>query len=62
MMDLLTIWVLYAIIGIVLFSLLFVWAVRAGQFGDQQRARHLPLEHLQGELPEKRSADDANGE
>ena len=43
-MDLLTIWVLYAIIGVTLFSALFVWAVRSGQFRDQQRARRLPLE------------------
>ncbi len=43
-MDLLTIWILYAIIGVTLFSGLFVWAVRSGQFRDQQRARRLPLE------------------
>jgi cbb3-type cytochrome oxidase maturation protein len=43
-MDLLTIWILYAIIGLTLFSALFVWAVRSGQFRDQQRARRLPLE------------------
>lgn len=43
-MDLLTIWILYAIIGVTLFSILFVWAVRSGQFRDQQRARRLPLE------------------
>jgi cbb3-type cytochrome oxidase maturation protein len=43
-MDLLTIWILYAVVGVTLFSALFVWAVRSGQFRDQQRARHLPLQ------------------
>jgi cbb3-type cytochrome oxidase maturation protein len=43
-MALLTIWVLYAVIGMVLLSVIFLWAVRSGQFRDQQRARYLPLE------------------
>jgi len=61
-MDLLTIWILYAAIGVTLFSLLFVWAVRSGQFQDQQRARRLPLAGLQEEPPGEQSAGDKSGE
>ena len=43
-MDVLAIWLLYAAVGVTLFSILFVWAVRSGQFRDQGRARHLPLQ------------------
>jgi len=43
--ELLTIWILYAVVGVTIFSLLFLWAVRTGQFRDQERARYLPLEH-----------------
>ena len=43
-MDLLTSWILYAVFGVSLFALIFLWAVRAGQFRDQDRARHLPLQ------------------
>ncbi len=48
-MALLTMWILYAVFGVTVFSLLFLWAVRARQFSDQDRARYLPLED-----PEKR--------
>ncbi|MGD0110496.1 MAG: cbb3-type cytochrome oxidase assembly protein CcoS [Armatimonadota bacterium] len=61
-MDLLTIWILYAVIGVTLFSLLFVWAVRSGQFRDQHRARYLPLAGLQEEPPGERSAADKSEE
>ncbi|GAB6908407.1 putative cbb3-type cytochrome c oxidase maturation protein CcoS [Desulfosarcina cetonica] len=33
----------YIAIGIVLSLAVFYWAFRTGQFGDQQRARYLPL-------------------
>ena len=44
-MTLLTLWILYAVLGITIFIVLFLWAVRAGQFRDQDRARRLPLQH-----------------
>ena len=37
-------WILYTVVGILVFSLAFVWAVRARQFWNQDRARYLPLE------------------
>lgn len=37
-------WILYAVVGVFVFAALFVWAVRTGQFHDQERARHLPLD------------------
>lgn len=42
-MSLLVMWVIYAALGIAIFVVLFLWAVRTGQFRDQDRARHLPL-------------------
>ncbi len=44
-MELLLMWILYTVVGVTLFAILFIWAVRAGQFRDQERARHLPLQH-----------------
>jgi nitrogen fixation-related uncharacterized protein len=32
------------LIGLVLSILVFIWALRSGQFRDQKRARFLPLE------------------
>ena len=43
-MDVLTIWILYSAFGVTVFALVFLWAVRTGQFRDQDRARYLPLE------------------
>ena len=34
----------YMAIGFVLSVVVFLWAVKAGQFKDQQRARYLPLD------------------
>jgi len=34
----------YMLLGIVLAAVVLVWAMRNGQFKDQQRARYLPLE------------------
>ncbi len=42
-MNLAVFWILYAVVGIILFSAVFFWAARAGQFRDQDRARYLPL-------------------
>ncbi len=44
-MDLLIVWICYSVLGIFIFIGLFLWAVRTGQFRDQERARHLPLQH-----------------
>ncbi len=43
-MGLLTMWIFSTAVGIITFSVLFLWAVRSGQFREQERARHLPLE------------------
>ena len=48
-MAILTIWILYTIIGATVFSLLFLWAVRTRQFSDQERARYFPLHGLEEE-------------
>lgn len=34
----------YILTGLVIGLLIFVWALKNGQFSDQQRARFLPLE------------------
>ena len=34
----------YMVIGLVISVAVFLWAVKAGQFKDQQRARFLPLQ------------------
>ena len=34
----------YMVIGFVISVAVFLWAVKAGQFKDQQRARYLPLD------------------
>jgi cbb3-type cytochrome oxidase maturation protein len=34
----------YMLAGLILSVLVFLWALRAGQFKDQKRARFLPLE------------------
>lgn len=33
----------YIAVGLVISLVVFYWAFRSGQFGDQQRARYLPL-------------------
>ena len=40
----------YITVGIVLSALVFWWALRNGQFKDQQRARFLPLEKEDGSV------------
>ena len=42
-MTFLTVWIVYAICGSVIFSAVFVWAVRARQFSDLDRARYIAL-------------------
>ena len=38
--------VTYITIGLVISIVVFIWALKNGQFKDQQRARFLPLEEL----------------
>lgn len=40
---LLAVWIGFAVVALVGIIIVFVWAVRARQFSDQDRARHLPL-------------------
>ncbi|MBI3948439.1 MAG: cbb3-type cytochrome oxidase assembly protein [Armatimonadetes bacterium] len=47
-MTLILCWTLYALLATALFSAFFLWAVRAGQFADQDRARYLPLATVRG--------------
>jgi cbb3-type cytochrome oxidase maturation protein len=44
-MTLAMMWLLYSGICVAIFAALFLWAIRAGQFRDQDRARRLPLHH-----------------
>ncbi len=52
-MTMLTVWIIYAVIGVGISCAVFLWAVRARQFSDQDRARYLALnaEALPPELP-----------
>jgi cbb3-type cytochrome oxidase maturation protein len=43
--------VAYIVIGLLITLLLFFWALRNGQFQDQQRARFLPLRDEAGTPP-----------
>lgn len=52
------IWVGFLVIGGTLAAALFLWAVRSGQFGDQEHARSLPL--LSG-IPPEDPAEDNTG-
>jgi cbb3-type cytochrome oxidase maturation protein len=51
-------WIMYTGVGILVFSLAFLWAVRARQFWDQDRARYLPLEDEEP-APEEPAPDPA---
>jgi len=44
-MTLLVMWTVYAVFGVILYSLVFLWAVRTRQFSSEQRARRMPLEY-----------------
>jgi cbb3-type cytochrome oxidase maturation protein len=37
------VWIGYSVIGVLVFSSVFLWAVRARQFSDLDRAGHIPL-------------------
>ena len=40
---LLAVWISFTVLALSGIIVVFVWAVRARQFSDQDRARHLPL-------------------
>ena len=42
-MTFLEVWVAYAVVGVTVFSAVFVWAVRNRQFTDFDRARYIAL-------------------
>ncbi len=42
-MNIIGFWVTYAALAVPVFALLFIWALRAGQFRNQDRARTLPF-------------------
>jgi cbb3-type cytochrome oxidase maturation protein len=41
--GLLIMWITFTFLGVAGIALVLVWAVRSGQFSDQDRARRLPL-------------------
>ncbi len=41
--TLLIVWIVFTSLALVGVGAVFVWAVRSRQFGDQDRARYLPL-------------------
>jgi len=43
-MTFLDIWVGYTIAGVFLFTAVFLWAARNGQFSNLDRGRHIPLD------------------
>lgn len=45
----------YITIGLIISLLVFFWALRNGQFRDQQRARYLPLRDDAGSVPARTS-------
>jgi cbb3-type cytochrome oxidase maturation protein len=36
-------WILFMLVGLTVTMWIFIWAVKRGQFDDQDRARYLPL-------------------
>jgi len=43
-MTLLVMWTTYAVFGVLVYSAVFLWAVRTRQFSSEDHARRLPLE------------------
>lgn len=42
-MTFLDVWVGYTIVGVILFTAVFLWAARTGQFSNLDRGRYIPL-------------------
>jgi nitrogen fixation-related uncharacterized protein len=36
-------WIVYATLGLLAAAAIFIWAVKSGQFAEQDRARFIPL-------------------
>lgn len=36
-------WIVYAMLGLIAAAAIFIWAVKSGQFAEQDRARFIPL-------------------
>ncbi|MBI2842323.1 MAG: cbb3-type cytochrome oxidase assembly protein CcoS [Armatimonadetes bacterium] len=45
-MTFIKIWIGYAVVGIAIFSAVFLWAVRNGQFTDFDRARYIAIKDV----------------
>jgi|WetSurMetagenome_2_1015567.scaffolds.fasta_scaffold458033_2 cbb3-type cytochrome oxidase maturation protein len=45
-------WLMLIALGVGVSLGVFVWALKTGQFSDQQRARYLPLQNEQLEMPQ----------
>jgi nitrogen fixation-related uncharacterized protein len=56
---LLLVWIAFSGVALAGILAVLVWAVRSGQFGDQDRARYLPLE---SEIPDGLAAGVPRGE
>ena len=54
-MTFIDVWIGYAIFGVTLFSLVFLWAVRTRQFSDLDRGRYIPLDRDEPERARKES-------
>jgi len=50
-MTFLEVWIGYALIGVLIFALMFAWAVRTGQFTDMDRVRYIAID--QSEVVER---------
>jgi cbb3-type cytochrome oxidase maturation protein len=47
--------ILYMALGLMISLGVFFWALKSGQFNDQQRARYLPLRDLEENPPVEKS-------
>lgn len=47
--------ILYMALGLIISLGVFFWALKSGQFNDQQRARYLPLKDLPENQPVQKS-------
>jgi cbb3-type cytochrome oxidase maturation protein len=48
-------WLMLIALGVGVSLGVFVWALKTGQFSDQQRARYLPLQNEQLVMPQEQS-------
>lgn len=61
-MALMMIWIGFLIVGCTAAGSLFFWGIRTRQFGDQERARSLPLEAaIPMETPPEEKGEGDNG-